>query len=50
MSIKGLDEFLAANDIDPDEVVDTPAGYRTQRKLIEAYVMDVLDKIEEWRD
>lgn len=47
MSIHGIDELLEANDVDPNQTVETDSGPRTAREIAEAYLMAAFDEIED---
>ena len=53
MSVKGrehLEAMLRANDLDPDEVVETESGQRKVYEIAEAHMMAAMDEIEEATD
>ena len=50
MSIKGLDEFLKANDLNPDEVFKIDGRMTSVFTFVEASVMGAFDMIEECQD
>tara|TARA_B100000614_G_scaffold262909_1_gene300669 strand:+ start:170231 stop:170389 length:159 start_codon:yes stop_codon:yes gene_type:complete len=42
-----IEATLRANDIDPDEAIQTDSGTRTAYEIAEAHLMAAMDEIEE---
>lgn len=46
MRIKGIENLLKANNIDPNETVENDNGIRTAYEIVEAHLMAAMDEIE----